>query len=67
MSCIHTSNSNKSRITIRVMELKYYIDIFNQSVIYRIRGLEAICHLQRSRIRGYPSFAVIEVERVKDG
>ena len=50
MGCIHTSNSSKSRITIRVMELNYYIDIFNQSVIWRVRGLE--------------SFNVIEMERV---
>ena len=33
MGCIHTSD--KSRLTIRVMELKYYIDIFKQSVICR--------------------------------
>ena len=64
MGCIHTSDSNKSRIIIRVRELKY-IYIFNQSVICRVRGLEAIRHLPRSRVRGYPSFAGIEVERVK--
>ena len=33
MGCIHISN--KSRITIRVM---YYIDIFNQSVIWSVQG-----------------------------
>ena len=76
MGCIYTSDSNKSRIIIRVMELKYYMYIFNQSVICRIRGLEAIRHLRvreleairhmpRSRVKGDPSFAVIEVERVK--
>ena len=53
MGCIHASNSNKSRITICVMELKYYIYIFNPSVIWRVRGdpsfgaLEAISHLAR--------------------
>ena len=60
MGYIHTSNSNKSRITIRAMELKYYIDILNQSVICRVRGLEAIHHLPHSRVRTDPSFAVIE-------
>ena len=65
MGCIHTSNSNKSRITICVMELKCYIDIFNQSVICRVRGLETIRHLPSSRVRGDLSSAVIEVERVK--
>ena len=49
MGCIHTSNSNKSRITIRVMELKYYIAMFNKPVICRVPGLEAIRHL---RVRG---------------
>ena len=60
-----TRNSNKSRIIICIMELKYYIRIFNQSVIWHVRSLEVICHLRRSRVRGDPSFAVIEVERVK--
>ena len=50
MGCIHTSNGNKSRISIRVMDLKYYIDIFNHSVIWRNQGLEAIRHLARSRV-----------------
>ena len=61
MGCIHTSNSNKSRIC--VMELKYSIDIFNQSVISAFEGWRrsVIC-----RVRGDPSFSVIEVERVKD-
>ena len=39
------------------MELKYYIYIFNQSVIWRVRGLEVIRHLARSRVRGDCSFA----------
>ena len=52
MGCIHTSNSNKSRITIRVKELKYYIDIFNQSIICHVQGLEAIRHLSCLRVRG---------------
>ena len=60
MGCIHTSNSNKSRIIIRLMELKYYIYIFNQSVICRVRGLEAIRHLPRSRTGGDPSYAAFE-------
>ena len=55
MDCI-----NKSRITIRVMELKYYIDIFNQSVICCVQGLEEIRHLQRSRVSGDPSFATFK-------
>ena len=33
MSCINISDSNKSRITIRVIELKYYIELSAQSVI----------------------------------
>ena len=45
MGCIYTSNSNKNRITIRVMELKYCIDIFKQSVICGVRMLEALRHL----------------------
>ena len=65
IGCIHTSNSNKSRIIIRVMVLKYYPYISNQSVICGVRGLEASRHLWRSRVRGEPSIAVIEVERVK--
>ena len=64
MGCIHTSNNNKSRIIICPIELKYYIYIFNQSVICRIRRLEAICHMLRSRVRGDPSFVIIEVERI---
>ena len=69
MGCIHTKNSNKNRIIICVMELKYYLYIFNQSIIWRIRGLEAIRHLRRSRVRlrGDRSFAVIDVEEVKPG
>ena len=63
MGCIHTSNSNESRIIICVKELKYYIYIFNQSVIWRILGLEAIRHLARSRVRGDPSFQGLEVIR----
>ena len=50
INCIHTSNGNKSRISIRVMDLKYYIDIFNHFVIWRNQELEAICHLARSRV-----------------
>ena len=74
MGCLHTRNSHKSRIIIYVMELKYYIYIFNQSVIWRVKGdpLFAAFERQRrsvicgvSRVRGDPSFAVIEVERVK--
>ena len=49
MGCIHTSNSNKSRITIRVMELKYSILRY-----WRDR------HFPSSRVRGDPSFPVIE-------
>ena len=64
MGCIHTSNSNKIRITIHVMELKYHIYIFKQSVICRVPLLEAIRHMPRLRVRGDPSFAVIEVERI---
>ena len=61
MGCIHTRNSNKSRIIICVMELKYYIYIFNQSIILQVQGLEAIRHMSRSRVRGDQSFAAIEV------
>ena len=50
MSCIHTINSNKSRITIRVMELKWYIEILAQSVISRIRRSEAIRYYPRSTV-----------------
>ena len=60
MGCIHTRNNNESRIIIRVMEVKYYIYIFNQSVIWRFRGLEAIRHLRRSMVRDDPSFAAFE-------
>ena len=69
MDCIHTNNgntnnhTNNSKITIRVIELKYYIYIFSQKnnlpfpafkgygrfVICPVRGLEAICHLPSSR------------------
>ena len=59
MGYIHTSNSNTSRIIIRVMELKYYIYILNLSVICRVRGLEVIRHLLRSRT-GDPSYAAFE-------
>ena len=38
MGCIHTRNSHKSRIIIRVMELKYYNYIFNQYIIWRVKG-----------------------------
>ena len=36
---MHTSNSNKSRIIICVIVLKYYPSIFNQFVICGIRGM----------------------------
>ena len=76
MCCIHTNNSNEIRIIIHVIELKNYIYIFNQFVIWRARGLETNRQLARSRVRGNPSYmlrsrvrddpsyAVIEVERV---
>ena len=51
MGYIHTSNSNKSRIIIRFMVLKYYPYIFNQPVMCGFRGLEASRHLWRSRVR----------------
>ena len=38
MSCMHTSNSNTNKIIIRVMELKWYIEILTQSVIPRWMG-----------------------------
>ena len=56
MGCIHTSNSNKSKITIRVMELNYYIDIFNQSVICRVRGLEVIRHSPSSMLKEHERY-----------
>ena len=43
MGCIHISII-VIKVTIRVMELRYYIYIFNQSVICHARGLEAIRH-----------------------
>ena len=42
---IVTRNSNKNRMIICVMELKYYIYKFNQSVIWRVQEIEAIRHL----------------------
>ena len=50
MGCIHTRNSNKNGIIIRVMELKCYIYIFNQSVICGGRELEAIRHLWKELV-----------------
>ena len=47
------------------MGLKYYTYIFNQYVIQRHRGLEAIRHITSSRVRGDSSYNVIDVERVK--
>ena len=67
MGCIHTSNRNKSIITIRVMELNILIYLSNLS----FATFEAIRHLPRlrryvirSRVKGGLYFAVIEVERV---
>ena len=61
MGCIHARNSNRSRISIRVKELKYYIYIFNHpSFGWHVRGLEAIRHFRRLRVRGDPSFAAFE-------
>ena len=37
--CIHTKNSNKSRIIIRAIELKYYIYIFNQLHLFNMVDL----------------------------
>ena len=36
MDYIHTSNSNTNIITIRVIEIKQYIEILAQSVISRV-------------------------------
>ena len=58
MGCIHTRK--KSGIIIRVVELNYYIYIFNQSVIWRVRRLEAIRHLERSRVTDDPSNVAFE-------
>ena len=67
MGCIYTSNNNKSRITIRVMELKQLsyqrdpssfavIEGQRQPVISRHRCLEATRHMQSSRVRGARHF-----------
>ena len=64
MGCIPTSNSNKGNLIIRVMELNYYIYMYNQSIICLVRGLEAIRHLPLLRVKSDPSYAVVEVERV---
>ena len=45
------------------MVLKYYLYIFNHSVIWRHRGLEAIRHMASSKVRGDPSYGVIEGKR----
>ena len=51
MTCIHTSsNSNKSRIIIHVMELKYYIVILARPVKSRHRELEATRHRCRKSL-----------------
>ena len=63
---MHTSNSNKSRIIIRVIVLKYFSYIFNQVVICRNRGLEESQHLWQARVRGESTFVALTVERVKD-
>ena len=67
MGCIYTSNSNKSTITVCVRELKYYSDIFNQSVICSVRGLEAMRHLPRLRVRGGPPSRWEELKQMSDG
>ena len=44
MGCIHTINSNTSRITICVIEPKWYNEILAQSVISCIERSEATHH-----------------------
>ena len=50
MSCIHTSNSNTNRMTIRVMEPKQYIELLAQYVTHVpiVRRSEAIRHFSTS-------------------
>ena len=60
MSCIHISNSNKSRITIRVIELKQYIEILAQSVIVCVRRSEAIRHFSSSMSKDFYIFYIFK-------
>ena len=45
MGCIHTSKSNTNRITIRVMEIKWYIGISAQSIMSRVQPSAAIRYM----------------------